>query len=174
MAATDYWIHGKTSLVTGLDLGTVSNQLQADDMFCLTIKNTADNSNPIVVKSENCTLKRQVICKLEPHIALENAAPALPPKFPCISTDQAVTRKNKREVGTVTIHRPGMQKSWPFTEYYETIFFYSSFNLSFFNLLDASKSEVSKELIKDIKFENDVKTKDNTKGLHEIVYVIGT
>ena len=96
--------------MAGLDLGAVSNQVQADDTFCLTIKNTADNSDPIVVKSENCSLKRHVMCKLEPHIAPENAGPALPPKFPCISSDQDATLKNKREVGTDTIHRLGKQK----------------------------------------------------------------
>ena len=111
MTVTDYWVHGKVSLIAGLDLGAVSNQLQADDTFCLTIKNTADNSDPIVVKSENCSLKRHVICKLEPHIAPDNAGPALPPKFPCISSDQDVTRKKKREVDSITIHRLGMQKS---------------------------------------------------------------
>ena len=108
--------------MAGLDLGAVSNQLQADDTFCLTIKNTADNSDPIVVKSENCSLKRHAICKLEPHI------PALPPKFPCMSSDQDATRKNKREVGRDTIHRLGKQKSWQSKEFYETVFFLSYFN----------------------------------------------
>ena len=36
--------------------------------------------------------------------------------------------------------------------------------MSFINLLGPSKSEESKELIKDIKVENDVKKKENTKG----------
>ena len=110
MLATDYWVHGKASLITDLNLGAVSNQLQADDEICITFDNTADNRNPIVVKSENCSLKRQVICKLEPQVAPENDAPALPPKFPCISSDQKVTSKNKREVGTVQIHRLGKHK----------------------------------------------------------------
>ena len=111
MTVTDYWVHGKASLTADLDLGAVSNQLQADDMFCLTIKNTANSSDPIVVKSENCSLMRHVICKLEPHIAPDNAGPALPPKFPCISSDQNVTPKNKREVGTVETHGLGKQRS---------------------------------------------------------------
>ena len=85
-----------------LNLGTVANQLQGDDSFCLTMKNIVNDSNPMVIKEEDCTQKKKVICKLEIPKAIESA---LPPKFPCISTNQAATQKNKREVESLMQHR---------------------------------------------------------------------
>ena len=59
LIVTKYWVSGKASLVTDLDLAAASNQLQADDESCITFDNVADYSTSIVVKSENCSLKRQ-------------------------------------------------------------------------------------------------------------------
>ena len=97
-----YWIQGNTSMIKNLDLGNVANQLQEDDSFCLTMENTANKSNPILIKSRNCTQKTHVICKLEVPKAIETP---LPPKFPCISDNKAATRKNKREVESMIKHR---------------------------------------------------------------------
>ena len=97
-----YWIQGKPSRIKSLNLGAVANQLQSDDSFCLTIENKANKSNPMVIKSEDCKMKKKVMCKLEIPKAIETS---LPPKFPCISSDQAVTRKNKREVESVMQNR---------------------------------------------------------------------
>ena len=80
-----------------LTLGTATNQLQGDDTFCLTVENTANESNPILIKSKECTQKMKVMCQLGIPKAIETS---LPPKFPCISSNQAVTRKTKREVET--------------------------------------------------------------------------
>ena len=90
-----YWIQGKPSRIKSLNLGTVANQIQGDDSFCLTIENSANKSNPMVIKSEDCMLKKKVMCKLEIPNAIENS---LPPKFPCISTNQGATRKRKRSL----------------------------------------------------------------------------
>ena len=97
-----YWIQEKPSKIKNLNLGTVENQLQGDDSFCVTIENTANESNPMVIKSEDCTRKKKVMCKLEIPKAIENS---LPPKFPCISTNQAATRKRKREAESLMQHR---------------------------------------------------------------------
>ena len=83
-------------------MGTVANQLQGDDSLCLTMKNTVNDSNPLVIKEQDCTMKKIVMCKLEIPKAIETS---LPPKFPCISANQAVTRKNKRDVESVTQQR---------------------------------------------------------------------
>ena len=97
-----YWIQEKPSKIKNLNLGTVENQLQGDDSFCVTIENTANESNPMVIKSEDCTRKKNVMCKLEIAKAIENS---LPPKFPCISTNQAATSKRKREAESLMQHR---------------------------------------------------------------------
>ena len=89
-------------MIKNLDLGNVANQLQGDDSFCLTIGNTGNESNPISIKSRDCTQKTKVICKLEIPKAIETS---LPPKFPCISSNQAVTRKTKREVESLIEQR---------------------------------------------------------------------
>ena len=95
-------MQGKPSRIKSLNLGTAANQLQGDDSFCLTIENTANTSNPMVIKSEYCTMKKKVLCKLEIPKAIENS---LPPKFPCISQNQAATRKRKREAESLMQHR---------------------------------------------------------------------
>ena len=97
-----YWIQGKPSRIKSLNLGTVANQIQGDDSFCLTIENSANKSNPMVIKSKDCTMKKKVMCKLEIPKAIETS---LPPKFPCISVNQGVTRKNKRDVESVSERR---------------------------------------------------------------------
>ena len=84
-------------MIMKLALGTATNQLQGDDTFCLTVENTANESNPILIKSKECTQKMKVMCQLGIPKAIETS---LPPKFPCISSNQAVTRKTKREVET--------------------------------------------------------------------------
>ena len=89
-------------MIKNLDLGNVANQLQGDDSFCLTIGNVANESNPILIKSRDCTQKTKVICKLEIPKAIETS---LPPKFPCISVNQTVTRKNRRDVESVSQDR---------------------------------------------------------------------
>ena len=89
-------------MIKNLDLGNVANRLQEDDSFCPTIENTANESNPILIKSRECTQKTNVICKLEIPKAIENS---LPPKFPCISDNKDVTRKSKREVESVIKQR---------------------------------------------------------------------
>ena len=89
-------------MIMKLTLGTAANQLQGDDTSCLTMENTANESNPILIKSKECTQKIKVMCKLEIPKAIETS---LPPKFPCISSNQAVTRKIKREVEAVMQYR---------------------------------------------------------------------
>ena len=85
-------------MIKSLDLGNVANQLQEDDSFCLTMENIANESNSSLIKSRDCTQKAKAICKLEVPKAIETS---LPPKFPCISDNKAVKRKNKREVESV-------------------------------------------------------------------------
>ena len=76
-----YWIHKKAS--------------------CHAIETTANNSTPIEINSTDCTAERSVICKLDLLKAQENAAPTIPPKFPCILSNQGVTNKRKREVESI-------------------------------------------------------------------------
>ena len=95
-------LHPTALIDAEIEIGNVANQLQGDDSFCLTIGNTANESNPTLIKSRDCTQKTKVICKLEIPKAIETA---LPPIFPCISENKAVTRKNKREVESVIKQR---------------------------------------------------------------------
>ena len=97
-----YWIQGKTSMIRKVYLGIVANQLQGDDTSCLTLENTANETDPTLIKSKDCTQKQKVLCKLEIPNAKETS---LPPKFPCISSNQAVARKTKREIESVMQHR---------------------------------------------------------------------
>ena len=89
-------------MIMKLTLGTATNQLQGDDTFCITVENTANKSNPILIKSKDCTRKMKVVCQLGIPKAIETL---LPPKFPCISSNQAVTRKIKREVESLMPYR---------------------------------------------------------------------
>ena len=79
--AKSYWIHGESS--------------------CRAIETTANGSTPFEINSTDCTVERSVICKLDILKAQANAAPKLPPKFPCIISNQGVTNKRKREVESV-------------------------------------------------------------------------
>ena len=89
-------------MIMKLTLGTATNQLKGDDTFCLTVENTANESNPILIKSKECTQKMKVMCQLGIPKAIETS---LPPKFPCISSNQAASRKTKREVESMMQHR---------------------------------------------------------------------
>lgn len=96
-----YWIHGKTSLIDDIDLGAVLNQGQTNEITCLTMGNTNTASSPIEIKSKDCTLKRSVMCMLDvPEVPIFSK-PTIPPKFPCISSNQEVTKKRKRDVGSM-------------------------------------------------------------------------
>ena len=109
-------------MIRQLNLGTVTNQLQGDDSLCLTMKNTVNDSNPMVIKAEDCTMKKKVMCKLEIPKAIETS---LPPKFPCISVNQRVTRKNKRDVESVSERRQKEPTDAKCKQYHQTqrIFF---------------------------------------------------
>ena len=99
--AKSYWIHGKTS--------------------CRVIEITANNSTPIENNSTDCTVERSVICNLNILKAQENAAPKLPPKFPCIVSNQEVTNKSKREVESVMEGRHDESKDGKCKGKYELI-----------------------------------------------------
>ena len=96
-----YWIHGKTSLIDDIDLGAVLNQVKTNEITCLMMGNTNTASSPIEIKSKDCTLKRSVMCMLDvPEVPILSK-PTIPPKFPCISSNQEVTKKRKRDVESV-------------------------------------------------------------------------
>ena len=93
-----YWIHGKTSLIDDINSGAVLKQGQNNEMKCLTMGNTNIASSSIKIMPKDCTLKRSVMCMLDvPEVPILST-PTIPPKFPCISSNQEVTKKRKREV----------------------------------------------------------------------------
>ena len=96
-----YWIDERTSVIDQLNLVAVSNQVNADGITCLAIENKADDSAHMEINSSDCTQERSVLCQLGVPKALENTAPTVPSTFPCISSNQEVTNKSKREVESV-------------------------------------------------------------------------
>ena len=105
-----YWIYGKTSVIDNLNLKAVLNPVQADEVSCLTMESTNNASNPIEIKSKDCTLMRSVICVLDiPKVPILST-PIIPPKFPCISSNQEVKNKRKREVESVMENRHNKPK----------------------------------------------------------------
>ena len=73
-------------------------QDQGNEITCLTMENTNIASSPIEIIPKDCTLKRSVMCMLDvPEVPILST-PTIPPKFPCISSNQEVTKKRKREV----------------------------------------------------------------------------
>ena len=93
-----YWIHGKTSLIDDINQRAVMKQDQGNEITCLTMENTNIASSPIEIIPKDCTLKRSVMCMLDvPEVPILST-PTIPPKFPCISSNQEVTKKRKRDV----------------------------------------------------------------------------
>ena len=93
-----YWIHGKTSLIDGINPGAVLKQGQNNEITCLTMGITYTANSPIEITPKDCTLKRSVMCMLDvPEVPILSTT-TIPPKFPCISSNQEVTKKRKREV----------------------------------------------------------------------------
>lgn len=93
-----YWIHERSSVIDRFDSVAVANQVNVDGITCLTIENKAEDSTHMEIDSSDCTQERSVMCQLNIPKALENTAPTIPPTFPCISSNQRVTNKSKREV----------------------------------------------------------------------------
>ena len=96
-----YWIQGKTSLIDGINPGAVLKQGQNNEITCLTMGITYTANSPIEITPIDCTLKRSVMCMLDvPEVPILSK-PTIPPKFPCISSNQEVTKKRKRDVESV-------------------------------------------------------------------------
>ena len=77
-----------------------------DDVMCLTFGRAAGNGMPIELKSEDCTLKKSVVCK---HEKIQIAPTVkIPPRFPCISTSsstrskRSIRNKNKKNKKNTT------------------------------------------------------------------------
>ena len=96
-----YWIYGKTSVIDDLNLEAVLTQSRTDEVSCLTMGITNNASSPIEIKPKDCTLKRSVMCMLDVPKVPILYTPIIPPKFPCISSNQEVKNKSKREVESV-------------------------------------------------------------------------
>ena len=103
--AKSYWIHERASVIDELNSVAVSNQANADGITCLAIENSADDSTHMEIHSSDCTQERSAMCQLSVSKAPENTAPTVPPAFPCISNNQEVTNKSKREVESVIQRR---------------------------------------------------------------------
>ena len=116
-----YWIYGKTSVIDDLNLEAVLNQSHTDEVSCLTMGITNNASSPIEIKSKDCKLKRSVMCMLDVPKVPILSTPIIPPKFPCISSEQEVKNKSKREVESVMKKRHNKPKDGECKRNYEKL-----------------------------------------------------
>ena len=129
-----YWIHGKTSLIDGINPGAVLKQGQNNEITCLTMGITYTANSPIEITPKDCTLKRSVMCMLDvPEVPILST-PTIPPKFPCISSNQEVTKKRKREVESAIEARHNKPNDGKCKEDYENTSIISTNQLSSMHL----------------------------------------
>ena len=84
---------------------SVKSLTSGDEKLCLTIENGTSPSNPIVIKAEDCSLNKMVLCTVEIPEAPEVS---IPPKFPCISTDSAI--RSKRSIDEIEASNKRIEK----------------------------------------------------------------
>ena len=70
--------------------------MNVEDVMCLTFGRVGGKGMQIELKSEDCTLKKSVVCKLEKIPVAPTVK--IPPRFPCISTSSST--KSKRSIKT--------------------------------------------------------------------------
>ena len=129
-----YWIHGKPSLIDDMNQKAVLKPVQSNEITCLTMGNTNIGSSPIEITPKDCTLKRSVMCMLDvPEVPILST-PTIPPKFPCISSNQEVTKKRKREVESAIEARHNKPNDGKCKEDYENTSIISTNQLSSMHL----------------------------------------
>ena len=69
--------------------------MNVDDTMCLTFGRATSVGSPIKLRSEDCTLKKSVVCRHEMIPVVPTAF--IPPKFPCVSINpEAKLQRRKR------------------------------------------------------------------------------